>query len=130
MKNTFFLFFLFTSVISSSQTFKMILKITENDSTYPNTLKYSVSVTDYNRDTTYTYVTPSSYVLLFEYCCLYKITISGYMTSEYSICFINNGPPKNYLMNLIIPLNYDRGSTTRKIIYYLDAKDRYFVDSL
>jgi hypothetical protein len=130
MKNYILLFFLFTSTLLSSQTFKMIFKITEDDVVFPNTLKYNIIVTDYNIDTTYHYIAPSNYIMLFEYAHIYKITISGYNTSEYSIYFINNGPPKNYLMNLIIPLHYERSLTVKKFIYYIEQKSRYFIDPL
>ena len=79
----------------------MILKITDDDTIRHNNLKYIISITDYNKDTTYTYITPSYYILLLEYDNMYRINITANDMSEYDIHFINQGPIKNYLMNLI-----------------------------
>ena len=131
MKRIILLIVLFFNIsFLNSQTLKMILKITDDDTIRHNNLKYIISITDYNKDTTYTYITPSNYILLFEYNNMYRINITGNDMSEYDIHFINQGPIKNYLMNLIIPLKSDRTLTVKKLIYYLNSKERYYIDPL
>lgn len=131
MKRIILLIVLFFNIsFLNSQTLKMILKITDDDTIRHNNLKYIISITDYNKDTTYTYITPSYYILLLEYDNMYRINITANDMSEYDIHFINQGPIKNYLMNLIIPLKSDRTLTVKKLIYYLNSKERYYIDPL
>ena len=125
--------FIFLTVLNfslTSQTLKIFLKITENDTQRYNNLKYIITIVDYNKDTTYTYITSSIYVLLFEYNNIYKIIISSSNMSEHQIYFVNNGPPKNNVINLIIPLYYDRLKTVKKFLYYIEPKKQYYFDSI
>lgn len=115
---------------AKGQTFKMFIKITESDSVRHNATKYIVNILDYTQDTTYNYVVSSNYTLFFEYDHIYKISISSYNTSSYEYYLINTGPKKNYLMNLIIPLNNSIFETISKFIYYSKANDRYFIDKI
>jgi len=115
---------------AKGQTFKMFIKITESDSVRHNATKYIVNILDYTQDTTYNYVVSSNYTLFFEYDHIYKISISSYNTSSYEYYLINTGPKKNYLMNLIIPLNNSIFETVSKFIYYSKANDRYFIDKI
>ncbi len=115
---------------AKGQTFKMFIKITESDSVRHNATKYVVNILDYTQDTTYNYVVSSNYTLFFEYDHIYKISISSYNTSSYEYYLINTGPKKNYLMNLIIPLNNSIFETVSKFIYYSKANDRYFIDKI
>jgi hypothetical protein len=108
----------------------MFIKITESDSVRHNATKYIVNILDYTQDTTYNYVVSSNYTLFFEYDHIYKISISSYNTNSYEYYLINNGPKKNYLMNLIIPLNNVIFETINKFIYYSKANDRYFIDKI
>jgi hypothetical protein len=115
---------------AKGQTFKMFIKITESDSIRHNATKYVVNILDYTQDTTYNYVVSSNYTLFFEYDHIYKISVSSYNTNSYEYYLINNGPKKNYLMNLIIPLNNVIFETVNKFIYYSKANDRYFIDKI
>ena len=115
---------------AKGQTFKMFIKITESDSIRHNAMKYNISVIDYTKDTTYNYVVSSNYTLLFDYDSIYRILITSYNTSSYEYYLVNNGPPKNYLMNLIVPLNSSFFETVTKFIYYSKAKDRYYIDKI
>jgi len=115
---------------AKGQTFKMFIKITESDSVRHNATKYVVNILDYTQDTTYNYVVSSNYTLFFEYDHIYKISISSYNTNSYEYYLVNNGPKKNYLMNLIIPLNNVIFETISKFIYYSKANDRYFIDKI
>lgn len=115
---------------AKGQTFKMFIKITESDSVRHNATKYVVNILDYTQDTTYNYVVSSNYTLFFEYDHIYKISISSYNTNSYEYYLINTGPKKNYLMNLIIPLNNSIFETVSKFIYYSKANDRYFIDKI
>ena len=112
------------------QTFKMMLKITDNEEERFNSLKYNISVYDCTKDTLYDYVTPSNFVLTLNYDSFYKITISSMGTNSYEYYLSNYGPKKNFLMNLIIPLKDDNRETIKKLIYYSSAKDRYYIDKM
>ncbi len=113
-----------------SQNLKMILKITDDENVRYNTLKYNIVIYDYNKDTTYSYITPSMFTLIFEYGNMYKINIGGDNMSEHELYLINHSPVKNQLINLLIPLTSDRKRVVKKMIYYLTNKNRYYVDPI
>lgn len=123
------LFLLFVN-LSHSQTFKMYLKIMDQDSTRSNSLKYTITVQDCTKDSIYDYITPSNFVLLFNYDTFYKITITSHNTSVQEFFFSNYGPHKNFLMNLSILLNDDIADIEKKVIYYSKSRERYFIEKL
>lgn len=122
--------FLLLVNLSHSQTFKMYLKIMDQDSTRSNSLKYTITVQDCTKDSIYDYITPSNYVLLFNYDTFYKITITSHNTSVQEFFFSNYGPHKNFLMNLSILLNDDIADIEKKVIYYSKSRERYFIEKL
>lgn len=122
--------FLLLVNLSHSQTFKMYLKIMDQDSTRSNSLKYTITVQDCTKDSVYDYITPSNYVLLFNYDTFYKITITSHNTSVQEFFFSNYGPHKNFLMNLSILLNDDIADIEKKVIYYSKSRERYFIEKL
>lgn len=121
---------IFLSSFGFGQTFKMMLKITNNETEHFNNLKYNIKVYDCTKDSSYDYITPSNFVLLFNYDSFYKITISSKETNSHEYFLSNYGPHKNFLMNLIVPLKDDSVKSVKKLIYYSKSTDRYYVDKL
>lgn len=130
MRNKLCIALILLGSLSYAQTFKVYLKITDDEKDNFNTLKYNINIYNCTKDSSYDYIAPSNFVLLFDYESFYKIRISSFSTNSHEYFLSNYGPEKNCLMNLIIPLRTDTEETVKKIIYYSKQQNRYFIDRL